>query len=190
MWLWKSDLRVRRTISEFLSPYCLSILWFLWSYLTLSVKTKKHLKKKKIDSLVCPIGACKISLFMTDTFCNVLYLATHWDFSFGFDFISTDLKRASNSNAAKSGLPKSGLRPPGYSRLPAAKLAAFGFVRSSSVSAVPSTQSLDSAQPEQSRPVTREWGKEVEEVGGEACALPGADGRQDTQGPRVLSLIS
>ncbi|XP_032742272.1 microtubule-associated tumor suppressor candidate 2 homolog [Rattus rattus] len=90
----------------------------------------------------------------------------------------SDLKRASNSNAAKSGLPKSGLRPPGYSRLPAAKLAAFGFVRSSSVSAVPSTQSLDSAQPEQSRPVTREWGKEVEEVGGEACALPGADGRQ------------
>ncbi|NP_001361029.1 microtubule-associated tumor suppressor candidate 2 isoform X1 [Rattus norvegicus] len=67
----------------------------------------------------------------------------------------SDLKRASNSNAAKSGLPKSGLRPPGYSRLPAAKLAAFGFVRSSSVSAVPSTQSLDSAQQEQSRPVTR-----------------------------------
>ncbi|XP_021090396.1 microtubule-associated tumor suppressor candidate 2 isoform X3 [Mesocricetus auratus] len=65
------------------------------------------------------------------------------------------LKKASNSNAAKSSLPKSGLRPPGYSRLPAAKLAAFGFVRSSSVSAVPSTQSLDSVQPEQSRPATR-----------------------------------
>ncbi|XP_052024327.1 microtubule-associated tumor suppressor candidate 2 isoform X1 [Apodemus sylvaticus] len=68
----------------------------------------------------------------------------------------SDLKKASNSNAAKSSLPKSGLRPPGYSRLPAAKLAAFGFVRSSSVSAVPSTQSLDGGvQPEQSRPVTR-----------------------------------
>ncbi|CAO2630760.1 Microtubule-associated tumor suppressor candidate 2 homolog [Lemmus lemmus] len=67
----------------------------------------------------------------------------------------SDLKKASNPNAAKSSLPKSGLRPPGYSRLPAAKLAAFGFVRSSSVSAVPSTQSLDSVQPEQSRPVTR-----------------------------------
>ncbi|XP_075828056.1 microtubule-associated tumor suppressor candidate 2 isoform X1 [Microtus pennsylvanicus] len=67
----------------------------------------------------------------------------------------SDLKKASNSNAAKSSLPKSGLRPPGYSRLPAAKLAAFGFVRSSSVSAVPSTQSLDSVQLEQSRPVTR-----------------------------------
>ncbi|XP_051018813.1 LOW QUALITY PROTEIN: microtubule-associated tumor suppressor candidate 2 [Acomys russatus] len=67
----------------------------------------------------------------------------------------SDLKKAPNSSAAKSSLPKSGLRPPGYSRLPAAKLAAFGFVRSSSVSAVPSTQSLDSMQPEQSRPVTR-----------------------------------
>ncbi|EGV93358.1 Microtubule plus-end tracking protein TIP150 [Cricetulus griseus] len=67
----------------------------------------------------------------------------------------SDLKKTSNSNAAKSSLPKSGLRPPGYSRLPAAKLAAFGFVRSSSVSAVPSTQSMDTVQPEQSRPATR-----------------------------------
>ncbi|XP_017703959.1 PREDICTED: microtubule-associated tumor suppressor candidate 2 isoform X2 [Rhinopithecus bieti] len=67
----------------------------------------------------------------------------------------SDLKKASSSNAAKSNLPKSGLRPPGYSRLPAAKLAAFGFVRSSSVSSVSSTQSGDSAQPEQGRPATR-----------------------------------
>ncbi|XP_070376555.1 microtubule-associated tumor suppressor candidate 2 isoform X3 [Equus asinus] len=67
----------------------------------------------------------------------------------------TDLKKASSSNAAKSNLPKSGLRPPGYSRLPAAKLAAFGFVRSSSVSSVSSTQSADSAQPEQSRLANR-----------------------------------
>ncbi|KAI4538789.1 hypothetical protein MG293_011056 [Ovis ammon polii] len=64
---------------------------------------------------------------------------------------AADLKKASSSNAAKSNLPKSGLRPPGYSRLPAAKLAAFGFVRSSSVSSVSSTQSADSAQPEPSR---------------------------------------
>uniref|UniRef100_G1QIH1 Microtubule-associated tumor suppressor candidate 2 n=1 Tax=Nomascus leucogenys TaxID=61853 RepID=G1QIH1_NOMLE len=70
---------------------------------------------------------------------------------------SADLKKASSSNAAKSNLPKSGLRPPGYSRLPAAKLAAFGFVRSSSVSSVSSTQSGDSAQPEQGRPATRKW---------------------------------
>ncbi|XP_060047657.1 microtubule-associated tumor suppressor candidate 2 isoform X2 [Erinaceus europaeus] len=63
----------------------------------------------------------------------------------------TDLKKASSSSAVKSSLPKSGLRPPGYSRLPAAKLAAFGFVRSSSVSSVSSTQSSESVQPEQSR---------------------------------------
>ncbi|XP_054433092.1 microtubule-associated tumor suppressor candidate 2 [Pteronotus mesoamericanus] len=67
----------------------------------------------------------------------------------------TDLKKASSSNAAKSSLQKSGLRPPGYSRLPAAKLAAFGFMRSSSVSSVSSTQSVDSAQPEQNRLANR-----------------------------------
>nr|XP_020729966.1 microtubule-associated tumor suppressor candidate 2-like [Odocoileus virginianus texanus] len=68
---------------------------------------------------------------------------------------AADLKKASSSNAAKSNLPKSGLRPPGYSRLPAAKLAAFGFVRSSSVSSVSSTQSADSAQPESGRLANR-----------------------------------
>ncbi|XP_024204262.2 microtubule-associated tumor suppressor candidate 2 isoform X2 [Pan troglodytes] len=78
---------------------------------------------------------------------------------------SADLKKASSSNAAKSNLPKSGLRPPGYSRLPAAKLAAFGFVRSSSVSSVSSTQSGDSAQPEQGRPATRStFGNEEQPV--------------------------
>ncbi|XP_009864849.1 PREDICTED: microtubule-associated tumor suppressor candidate 2-like, partial [Apaloderma vittatum] len=67
---------------------------------------------------------------------------------------SVDLKKGSCPSAAKSNLPKpcqSGLRPPGYSRLPAAKLAAFGFVRSSSVSSVSSNQSNDSAQSDQSR---------------------------------------
>uniref|UniRef100_A0A8B9WQG7 Microtubule associated scaffold protein 2 n=1 Tax=Bos mutus grunniens TaxID=30521 RepID=A0A8B9WQG7_BOSMU len=68
---------------------------------------------------------------------------------------AADLKKTSSSNAAKSNLPKSGLRPPGYSRLPAAKLAAFGFVRSSSVSSVSSTQSADSTQPEPSRLANR-----------------------------------
>ncbi|KAG8511316.1 Microtubule-associated tumor suppressor candidate 2, partial [Galemys pyrenaicus] len=77
----------------------------------------------------------------------------------------TDLKKASNSNAAKSNLPKSGLRPPGYSRLPAAKLAAFGFVRSSSVSSVSSTQSVDSTQPEQSRLNRAASSHEAREVG-------------------------
>ncbi|NXY22492.1 MTUS2 protein, partial [Atrichornis clamosus] len=71
---------------------------------------------------------------------------------------SVDLKKGSCSSAAKSNLPKpcpSGLRPPGYSRLPAAKLAAFGFVRSSSVSSVSSNQSNDSAQSDQSRTTNR-----------------------------------
>lgn len=40
---------------------------------------------------------------------------------------------------------QSGLRPPGFSALPAARLAAFGFVRSSSVSSVSSNQSNDSS---------------------------------------------
>ncbi|XP_041667055.1 microtubule-associated tumor suppressor candidate 2 isoform X2 [Cheilinus undulatus] len=39
---------------------------------------------------------------------------------------------------------QSGLRPPGFSALPAARLATFGFVRSSSVSSVSSNQSNDS----------------------------------------------
>ncbi|XP_067418840.1 microtubule-associated tumor suppressor candidate 2 [Emydura macquarii macquarii] len=71
---------------------------------------------------------------------------------------SVDLKKGTGPNAAKSNLPKpcqSGLRPPGYSRLPAAKLAAFGFVRSSSVSSVTSNQSNDSVQSDQSRTTNR-----------------------------------
>ncbi|NWH80059.1 MTUS2 protein, partial [Piaya cayana] len=71
---------------------------------------------------------------------------------------SVDLKKGSCPSTAKSNLPKpcqSGLRPPGYSRLPAAKLAAFGFVRSSSVSSVSSNQSNDSAQSDQSRTTNR-----------------------------------
>ncbi|XP_028428631.1 microtubule-associated tumor suppressor candidate 2 [Perca flavescens] len=40
---------------------------------------------------------------------------------------------------------QSGLRPPGFTALPAARLATFGFVRSSSVSSVSSTQSNDSS---------------------------------------------
>ncbi|KAL0182534.1 hypothetical protein M9458_021909, partial [Cirrhinus mrigala] len=57
--------------------------------------------------------------------------------------------------AAKSLLPKpaqSGLRPPGYSRLPPARLAAFGFVRSSSVSSVSSNHSTDSTRSDPCRP--------------------------------------
>ncbi|XP_053298049.1 microtubule-associated tumor suppressor candidate 2 [Pleuronectes platessa] len=57
----------------------------------------------------------------------------------------------SQSAAVRSLLPKasqSGLRPPGFnsSRHPAGRLAAFGFVRSSSVSSVSSAHSADSSQ--------------------------------------------
>ncbi|XP_045149925.1 microtubule-associated tumor suppressor candidate 2 [Echinops telfairi] len=73
---------------------------------------------------------------------------------------SADLKKTSISNAAKSNLPKSGLRPPGYSRLPATKLAALGFVRSASVSSVSSNQSADSAQTEPARTNRPAFGNE------------------------------
>ncbi|KAI5099065.1 microtubule-associated tumor suppressor candidate 2 [Silurus meridionalis] len=57
--------------------------------------------------------------------------------------------------APKSFLPKSGqsgLRPPGFSHLPVARLAAFGFVRSASVSSVSSNQSNDSTHSSPSHP--------------------------------------
>uniref|UniRef100_UPI0037E7565A microtubule-associated tumor suppressor candidate 2 homolog n=1 Tax=Semicossyphus pulcher TaxID=241346 RepID=UPI0037E7565A len=47
---------------------------------------------------------------------------------------------------------QSGLRPPGFSALPAARLATFGFVRSSSVSSVSSNQSNDSSHSDPCRP--------------------------------------
>ncbi|XP_067306268.1 microtubule-associated tumor suppressor candidate 2 [Pseudorasbora parva] len=58
-----------------------------------------------------------------------------------------DQKRLALGVAPKFILPKpgqSGLRPPGFSHLPPARLAAFGFVRSASVSSVSSNQSNDS----------------------------------------------
>ncbi|XP_023818106.1 microtubule-associated tumor suppressor candidate 2 homolog isoform X2 [Oryzias latipes] len=63
----------------------------------------------------------------------------------------TSAAAASQSVASRSLLSKvsqSGLRPPGFnsSRLPTGRLAAFGFVRSSSVSSVSSAHSADSAQ--------------------------------------------
>ncbi|XP_010003957.1 PREDICTED: microtubule-associated tumor suppressor candidate 2 [Chaetura pelagica] len=88
---------------------------------------------------------------------------------------SVDLKKGSCPSAAKSNLPKpcqSGLRPPGYSRLPAAKLAAFGFVRSSSVSSVSSNQSNDSAQSDQSRTTNRSSFGNEEQTTPKASAPP------------------
>ncbi|XP_034540168.1 microtubule-associated tumor suppressor candidate 2 [Notolabrus celidotus] len=62
--------------------------------------------------------------------------------------------------ASRSLLPKtsqSGLRPPGFSstRLPTSRLAAFGFVRSSSVSSVSSAHSADSTQSDPCRTAHR-----------------------------------
>uniref|UniRef100_A0A1A7XKG7 Microtubule associated tumor suppressor candidate 2 n=1 Tax=Iconisemion striatum TaxID=60296 RepID=A0A1A7XKG7_9TELE len=64
------------------------------------------------------------------------------------------------STASRSLLPKvsqSGLRPPGFSacRLPAGRLAAFGFVRSSSVSSASSAHSADSTQSDPCRTAHR-----------------------------------
>ncbi|KAG9348426.1 hypothetical protein JZ751_002161 [Albula glossodonta] len=70
-----------------------------------------------------------------------------------------DQGRTGPEVAPKSLLPKpgqSGLRPPGYSRLPAARLAAFSFVRSASVSSVSSNQSNDSTHSDPCRPTHRE----------------------------------
>ncbi|KAJ8348634.1 hypothetical protein SKAU_G00272230 [Synaphobranchus kaupii] len=71
---------------------------------------------------------------------------------------SGDQRKPAPAPAPKSFLPKpgqSGLRPPGYSRLPAARLAAFGFVRSGSVSSVSSNQSNDSTRSDPCRPMYR-----------------------------------
>ncbi|KAA0702313.1 Microtubule-associated tumor suppressor candidate 2 -like protein [Triplophysa tibetana] len=61
---------------------------------------------------------------------------------------AVDQKRLASGVIPKFMLPKpgqSGLRPPGFSHLPPGRLAAFGFVRSASVSSVSSNQSNDSA---------------------------------------------
>ncbi|XP_023118522.2 microtubule-associated tumor suppressor candidate 2 isoform X2 [Amphiprion ocellaris] len=69
--------------------------------------------------------------------------------------LTAEQKRSGPETTPKSLLLKSGqsgLRPPGFSALPAARLAAFGFVRSSSVSSVSSNQSNDSSHSDPSRP--------------------------------------
>ncbi|XP_075448290.1 microtubule-associated tumor suppressor candidate 2 isoform X2 [Ascaphus truei] len=90
---------------------------------------------------------------------------------------SGDLKKGSIPSAAKSNLPKpcpSGLRPPGYSCLPAAKLAAFGFVRSSSVSSLSSNQSNESVHNDQNRASNRSSFAN-EEQSTQKTALPSKD---------------
>uniref|UniRef100_UPI003AAC3E2D microtubule-associated tumor suppressor candidate 2 n=1 Tax=Centroberyx gerrardi TaxID=166262 RepID=UPI003AAC3E2D len=68
---------------------------------------------------------------------------------------AVEQKRSGPETAPKSVLLKpgqSGLRPPGFSALPPARLAAFGFVRSASVSSVSSNQSTDSTHSDPCRP--------------------------------------
>ncbi|XP_023660988.1 microtubule-associated tumor suppressor candidate 2 homolog isoform X2 [Paramormyrops kingsleyae] len=69
-----------------------------------------------------------------------------------------DQKKPTPVPAPKSFLHKpgqSGLRPPGYSRLAPARLAAFSFVRSASISSASSNQSNDSTRSDPCRPVNR-----------------------------------
>ncbi|XP_069017301.1 microtubule-associated tumor suppressor candidate 2 isoform X1 [Embiotoca jacksoni] len=73
----------------------------------------------------------------------------------GHQDLAGEQKRSGPENTAKSFLLKSGqsgLRPPGFSAVPAARLAAFGFIRRSSVSSVSSNQSTDSSHSDPCRP--------------------------------------
>ncbi|XP_036602908.1 microtubule-associated tumor suppressor candidate 2 isoform X2 [Trichosurus vulpecula] len=104
---------------------------------------------------------------------------------------SADLKKASSSNAARASLPKSGLRPPGYSRLPAAKLAAFGFVRSSSISSASSNQSADSVQSDQNKTAHRSSFVNEDQPTPKAAALskdaPKGTGRTTAQAANIVT---
>ncbi|XP_053176157.1 microtubule-associated tumor suppressor candidate 2 [Scomber japonicus] len=73
----------------------------------------------------------------------------------GYQDPTGEQRRSGPEASPKSLLAKpgqSGLRPPGFSALPAARLAAFGFVRSSSVSSVSSNQSNESSHSDPCRP--------------------------------------
>ncbi|KAM9318755.1 microtubule-associated tumor suppressor candidate 2 [Pholidichthys leucotaenia] len=73
----------------------------------------------------------------------------------GHQDLAGEQKRSGPETTPKSVLLKSGqsgLRPPGFSALPPARLAVLGFVRSSSVSSVSSNQSNDSSHSDPGRP--------------------------------------
>ncbi|XP_067842096.1 microtubule-associated tumor suppressor candidate 2-like isoform X2 [Heptranchias perlo] len=87
--------------------------------------------------------------------------------------IAVEQKKNTIPIVQRSNLPKpghSGLRPPGYSRLPAAKLVAFGFVRSSSVSSVSSNQSNDSVHSDHSKAANRSNSGSEEKISLKASA--------------------
>ncbi|XP_074072222.1 microtubule-associated tumor suppressor candidate 2 isoform X1 [Macrotis lagotis] len=104
---------------------------------------------------------------------------------------SADLKKVSSSNSTRANLPKSGLRPPGYSRLPAAKLAAFGFVRSSSISSASSNQSADSVQSDQNKTAHRSSFVNEDQPAPKAAVLskdaPKGTGRTTTQAANIVT---
>ncbi|XP_053312364.1 microtubule-associated tumor suppressor candidate 2-like isoform X2 [Spea bombifrons] len=96
---------------------------------------------------------------------------------------SEDQKKGSMTNGAKSNLPKhcqSGLRPPGYSRMPGTKLTAFGFVRSSSVSSLSSNQSNESIQSDHGRTLSSGTSFANEEQSTQKTVLPSRDAPKGT----------
>ncbi|XP_037834848.1 microtubule-associated tumor suppressor candidate 2 isoform X1 [Kryptolebias marmoratus] len=90
-----------------------------------------------------------------------------------------------SASASRSLLPKvspSGLRPPGFSacRLPAGRLAAFGFVRSSSVSSASSAHSADSTQSDPCRTAHRASVSEEPPVHRVTTSPPSTDHQRTT----------
>ncbi|XP_045929466.1 microtubule-associated tumor suppressor candidate 2 isoform X2 [Micropterus dolomieu] len=85
---------------------------------------------------------------------------------------------------------QSGLRPPGFSALPAARLASFGFVRSSSVSSVSSNQSNDSSHSDPCRPSHHSGSGSDDTPLHKATAPPGeaSHAHSRTQPPNAPSL--
>nr|XP_043887642.1 microtubule-associated tumor suppressor candidate 2 homolog [Solea senegalensis] len=83
---------------------------------------------------------------------------------------------------------QSGLRPPGFSALPVARLAAFGFVHSSSISSVSSHQSNDSGHSDSSRPSQHQSSGSDEAPAHRAAAAEASHGHSRTQPPNAPSL--
>lgn len=83
---------------------------------------------------------------------------------------STQAQVAPTRSLLPKAASQSGLRPPGFtSRVAAGRLAAFGFVRSSSVSSVTSSHSADSAQSDPSRTTHRKFRSLVSSCFWEMC---------------------
>ncbi|XP_029111678.1 microtubule-associated tumor suppressor candidate 2 isoform X1 [Scleropages formosus] len=109
--------------------------------------------------------------------------------------IVADQRKPGTDPPAKSLIPQpgySGLRPPGFTRLPAGRLATFGFIRSASVSSASSHQLSDRPQGEPRLPIHRHSGTEEASVHRAAGHLgetqPQAPGRSSPH-PPVTSLL-